>query len=338
MTGKVIIFGATGKVGCYTALYLKEQGWDVVASGRRASDGGFFADYGIPYVSVDIMDKSRFAALPSENVFAVINMAAVLPATMEGYDPHVYVDDIHGAMNVLEYAVSAGVERFIFPTTVADVSYLFESGRPIPADAERRFPLNSDHSVYAITRNASVDILRHFSAKYGFRHYVLRFQNVFCYHPNPTFHKDGVKRWTGQRAIIEDAKAGRDIEIWGDPERGRDVFYVKDCTQIIGKCLSSDAESGIYNVGSGKMVSRREQVEGIIKVWAPEGSHPSIIVRSDKPDSTNYRLDISKTVEKLGYRPQYDYMKYLLDLKKEMEQNRFEKLWGRESDYTEGLC
>ena len=30
-------------------------------------------------------------------------------------------------------------------------------------------------------------------------------------------------------------------------------------------------------------------------------------------------------------------MSYLRDMKDEMEHNRFEKLWGKESDYTEGL-
>ena len=31
---KVVIFGATGKIGCYSALHLKEIGFDVVAVGH----------------------------------------------------------------------------------------------------------------------------------------------------------------------------------------------------------------------------------------------------------------------------------------------------------------
>lgn len=50
----IVVFGATGKVGCYTALYLKECGYKVIAVGKRSSDNGFFADYGIEYRSVDI--------------------------------------------------------------------------------------------------------------------------------------------------------------------------------------------------------------------------------------------------------------------------------------------
>ena len=48
---RIVIFGATGTVGAYAALYLKEMGYDVVATGHRKSDSGFFASYGIEYHS-----------------------------------------------------------------------------------------------------------------------------------------------------------------------------------------------------------------------------------------------------------------------------------------------
>ncbi|MBP5689553.1 MAG: NAD(P)-dependent oxidoreductase [Bacteroidales bacterium] len=335
----IVLFGATGKVGCYTALYLKECGYDVVAVGRRRSDGGFFADNGITYRSVDILSPESFAVLPQEGVYGVVHMAATLPATMEGYDPHEYVrSNLDGTLNVLDYAVRAGVKRFVFPKSWTDITYMIGTLEPIPADAPVKFPLNDDHSVYAITKNAACDLICHYSAKYGFKYFILRFPNIFCYHPNPTYHVDGKKRWTGQRAVIEDARHGRPIELWGDPEAARDVFYVKDCVQIVEKCLSSDGASGLYNVGTGKVVTRMDQIKGIIEVFGDPANPSPIVVRRDKPSSPTYLLDISKTVSELGFEPRYDYMTYLCDLRDEMEKNRFEKLWGRESDYTEGLC
>ncbi|MBQ6184892.1 MAG: NAD(P)-dependent oxidoreductase [Bacteroidales bacterium] len=336
---KVVVFGATGKVGCYTALYLKEMGYDVTAVGRRASDNGFFADHGIPYVSLDILRQEDFRKLPQEDVYGVIHMAAILPATMKGYDPHEYVrSNLDGTLNVLDYSVKAGVQRFVFPKSWSDILYLTGTLDPIPADAPVKFPLNTDHTVYAITKNAACDIIQHYSVKYGFRFYVLRFPNIFCYHPNPTYYVDGRKRLTGQRAIIEQAKRGEEIELWGNPQAARDVFYVKDCTQIIEKCLSADGESGTYNVGTGKVVSRMDQIKGLIEVFGDPSNPSKIVVRSDKPDSPTYLLDISKTVDQLGFVPRYDYLTYLKDLKHEMEVNRFEKLWGKESDYTDGLA
>lgn len=56
----IVVFGATGKVGCYTVLYLKEKGYEVIAVGKRKSDNGFFADYGIQYVSLDILNIADY--------------------------------------------------------------------------------------------------------------------------------------------------------------------------------------------------------------------------------------------------------------------------------------
>lgn len=44
---KVIIFGATGTVGAYTSLFLKDLGYDVIAVGRRKSDNNFFGSSNI---------------------------------------------------------------------------------------------------------------------------------------------------------------------------------------------------------------------------------------------------------------------------------------------------
>ncbi len=45
-----IVFGATGQLGCYSALALKDAGYDTYAVGRRESDGGFFASKGIHFI------------------------------------------------------------------------------------------------------------------------------------------------------------------------------------------------------------------------------------------------------------------------------------------------
>ena len=36
---KAIVLGATGQLGCYSALSLSENGYEVIAVGRRNSDG-----------------------------------------------------------------------------------------------------------------------------------------------------------------------------------------------------------------------------------------------------------------------------------------------------------
>lgn len=54
----IMVFGATGLLGAYISLHFHGKGWKVIAVGRRKSDNGFFAGYGIPYYSVDIRRMS----------------------------------------------------------------------------------------------------------------------------------------------------------------------------------------------------------------------------------------------------------------------------------------
>lgn len=325
----VIIFGATGTVGVYAALHFKEAGYAVIAVGHRKTDNGFFLDYGIDYYSVDITALEDFKKLPLK-VDAVIHLAGMLPARMKGYNPQKYIDiNVTGTLNVLNYAVSAHAAKIVYSQSISDVAHLCGSEKKILADEISRFPLNNDHSVYSITKNAAVGLIEHFSAKYGFEYFILRFPNIYLYHPNPMYYVDGEERWQGYRKMIDMAQKGENLTIWGDPTKKRDIVYVKDCTQIIEKCISSPlAESGTYNVGTGIGTSMEDQVRGIAKVFCPEGKSIEILYDKTKPDSSEYIFDISKTIEKLGYTPQYKYIDYLLDFKKEYESKRFKKIWG----------
>jgi len=77
----------------------------------------------------------------------------------------------------------------------------------------------------------------------------------------------------------------------------------------------------------------KERIEGIVDVSSSKDHQSRIIERPDKPNGTQFVLDIRKTVNELGYVPHYSWHDYLLDFKKEMEEQRFAKIWGVEDDY-----
>ena len=331
MMKKVLVFGATGTVGAYTCLYLIERGFYVIAVGSRKDDNGFFSDYGIDYHSVDVRNPQEFDKLPKDGIEAVVNLAGMLPARMEGYHPQRYIDiNVTGALNILEYCARINVSRVIYSQSISDVARLCGTKEPISSDAPTSFPLNNDHSVYSITKNAAVSLLEHYAVKYGFKYYILRFPNIYLYHPNPYYYVDGEKRWQAYRLMIHKAIHNEPISVWGNPQKVRDIVYVKDCCQIIEKCISVDAESGTYNVGTGIGISLENQIRGIVEVFSSKDSPSIITYDREKPDSTEYIFDMSKVENNLGYVPQYDYMAYLRDFKKEMQMQRFEKLWGRD--------
>lgn len=330
----IIIFGATGGIGAYTALHLSNtEEYNVIAVGHRKTDNGFFKQYGIKYLSVDIADYKSFDVLPTESVGAVINLAGVLPA--RSYDPRKYIQSFTmGQLNVLEYMNRVGCKKIISAQTPADLWYLQNTTKPMPADAQRSFPPSTDHSIYTIAKNAAIDITEYYHNTYGISRFILRFFNVYMYHPNPYYHVDGIKRMMSFRLLMDRASAGEDIEVWGDSSRSKEMLYVKDLSQLIQQCIESSKEGGIYNVGSINQVTLDEQIDGIIEVFT-ENKKSNKILCPDKPNALFNHLDISKTIEELGYNPQYSYIDWLKDFKKEMEENRFKLLWGTRADYED---
>lgn len=330
----IIIFGATGGIGAYTTLHLHDSGkYNVIAVGNRKSDNGFFGQYGIPYYSVNISDYNSFNVLPIDNIDTVINLAGVLPA--RSYDPRMYIQSFTmGQLNVLEYMNRVGCKKIISAQTPADLWYLQNTTTPMPADAQRSFPPSTDHSIYTIAKNAAIDITEYYHNTYGISRFILRFFNVYMYHPNPYYYVDGIKRMMSFRLLMDRAAAGEDIEVWGDPTRSKEMLYVKDLAQLIQQCVESTLKGGIYNVGSIKQVTLEEQIDGIINVFSKEKRSNKILC-PDKPNALFNHLDISKTIDDLGYAPKYSYVGWLKDFKKESEMNRFKLLWGVRADYED---
>lgn len=330
---KILVFGATGTVGAYTCLYLRENGYEVLAVGHRKNDNAFFVSYGIEYYSIDICNIDNFNKLPSNGIDGIVHLAGILPARMKGYYPQKYIDvNLTGTLNILTYAKKLGISTFVYSQSIADVSHLCGSKEPIPADAATSFPINNDHTVYSITKSAAVNLIMHYAKIVGFKYYILRFPNIYLYHPNPMYYLNGVEKWQGYRRLIHLAQHGEPIVVWGNPNKVRDIVYVKDCCQIIEKCISSGAESGTYNVGTGIGTSMKEQIEKIVEVFSPSENKSIISYDMTKPDTIEYIFDISKTKEKLGYTPRYNYEDYLYDFKKEMEKETFKLLWGENQD------
>ena len=329
----VLVLGATGTLGAYISLHFKEKGYNVIAAGHRKNDNGFFADYDIDYYSIDISRQEDFNQLPKEGIDVIADFAGALPASMKGYDATLYIDSIFkGTYNVLEYMREAHIPKIIFPESLFDISYLFGSKTPIPADSERKAPLTGDHAMYVIAKIAAVETIMHYQAVYGITPFILRLSRVYTYHPNPYTFTDGEKVMVSDRLIIKKAERGEPLEIWGDPERLLETCAMPDFLQIVEKCVESDGNGGIYNIGSGGS-TLEERIKGIVDVFSPKDKKSSISYAPDKRNAMQFVLDITKTKEELGYKPEYSWKDYLVWFRNEQKAQRFSKLWGTEEDY-----
>ena len=170
-----------------------------------------------------------------------------------------------------------------------------------------------------MTKNFAVDLIETYHQMYGIKNFIFRLPTIYMYSDRDQYFVNGKLKKIGYRLIIDNAIQGKDIEVWGDPSRKKDMVYVKDFCQMMYKALLTDVSSGHYNVGTGVGTTLLDQINGIIEVFCPEGKKSNLVFRPDKPNAPQYIMDISNAVSDLGYRPEYDYISMLKDMKAEME-------------------
>ena len=331
MKKKIVIFGATGNTGAYLTEYcldnLDLNEFEVVAVGRKKTH--FFEKIGAKYYRVDITNEDDFKKLPTEEIYAVVNLAAVLPAYMEGYKPEEYIQtNIVGAFNILEYCRKVNADRILYPQSEGDLSGYWGKEILLKPDMPRKFSFKGDHALYVISKNTAVDMIEHYHQEYGIKSFIFRCPTIYAYTPNEYFYVDGKKRILAYRHLMNQALKGEPIEMWGDPTKAKDIVYVRDFCQMLFKAIFTDKDHGIYNVGTGVGVTLKDQIEGLIEVMSPENKKSIIIECPEKPDSREFIMDITNAKEDLGYEPKYYYLDYLKDFKKEKELNRFKELRG----------
>lgn len=330
---KIIVLGATGHLGAYTSLYLSELGYQVIAVGRRLSDNGFFLTKNIQYIGGFSLENSySYHALPTD-IDAVVHLAGTMPAHADA-TPMPYVNSIIvGMVNLCEWVKSTECRRIIFNTTPSDVSEYFGTDIPVKDDVPRSFPKDGgDHAVYAIAKNAAVDILEHYAYAHGISSCIFRHLTVYGYQPNPYYFLNGIKKMLPWRFIQERAMKGNIIEVWGDATRKKELLYVKDFTLAIACALKTDAK-GIFNLSGDRPYTLDEQVSVLIDVFGSYENPPSKVYCPDKPNTPQNLLDSTKARTILKWSPKYDWKRACEDIKREMSEEPFAKLWGSRIDY-----
>lgn len=326
---KILIFGATGSVGAYLVDHCinnMDEEFEIFAISKRETSF-FEKKYGIQYISVDISKKEDFERLPRTNIHTIVFLAGILPAYMEGYTPSDYFSiNTIGGLNALEYAASVDCNKFIYTQTISDLSGYFGETKELCPYMKRNIKMNTDHTLYVISKCAVVDMMEHYFEKYGLNIYTLRLPNIYMYTKNMVFHVDGKAKFIAYLNLIEKVKRGESVEIWGDPQRGKDIVYVKDFCQMVEKVILTDKKKGLYNVGTGVETSLEEQIRGIVEVFSSNIDEIVVSYRPELPSNPEYIMNIENARTELGYSPRFLYRDLLIDLKEEMEKDRFSEL------------
>jgi UDP-glucose 4-epimerase len=332
----IIVFGAAGFVGTYLVDQLATHGFDVLATDVSQFGGAYYQERKIPFIRLDINREEEFSKLPRERANSVVDLACLQPANVskEEYNPINYIKvNVVGTLNILEFCRKTKIPKIIYASSHQNVRGLWELGKPIHEDADRAIKYTGEFAMYSISQSAAEDCIEHYSQEYGMQGIIFRLPPVYGYGPHTEIFKNGKPLKTGFQVFIENAVAGKPLEVWGDSEMGRDIIYVKDVVTAIILALKSKDASGLYNIASGRTVSLEEEARGIISVFSPKGSPSKIVYQPNKVNSIEpFLYDISKAKRDLGWSPTYSFEDMLIDYKKEMESGRFKFLLERRQE------
>lgn len=329
----IIIFGATGFIGLYTAEAFLKKGYKVLGLGRNRATGNLLREMGADFLEFDITDADSYKNLPTENVEAVIHLAGLLPANAKvNLDENENAADyfnvnVIGMINALEYCRKSNIKKVIGNSSYADVSGAWGKKYPITEDEPRNFGYTGDHAVYVISRNAACDVMEYYNQQHGFQCSWFRFPPVYGVGPHGTIYVNGEAKKSGYVTFIDNAIEGKDIEIWGDAHLKRDIIYVKDVADAYVKAVESEKTIGLYNMTGHVQIDLQEQAEAIIDIFCGEVKS-KIIYKPEKSNSTpSFLYSMDKAKRDFNFEPQFtDFHTMMEDYKDEMESGRWKVL------------
>lgn len=317
----ILIVGATGYVGRYLSIYLKERGYEVLALGRSQKVQEFFKENDIPFQHFDIKNEKDFDKLPTKNVEAIVNLAACLAEHETPVEEFFNINTI-GAYRVLEFARKNSIKKVILSSS--HKVYNDINGKAVLSENDTP-SYRGDHTPYIISKIAAENFMEYYHKDFGLETISLRFTGVHGYGEVLGFlSSDGSYTKSTFEIFVEQALKGDPITVWGDTSIKRDHVYIKDVLAAIECAIEAKNINGVFNVASGIGYSLLDEAKAIAKVFN-NGKVSEVTSDTSKPGLTRgYVYDISKAKKYLGYNPQFTNLETMLkDYKSEWQTKKF---------------
>jgi UDP-glucose 4-epimerase len=267
MAGRKTVFvtGGAGYIGAHACKALARAGYLPVAIDNLATGHAEAVRFG-PFARIDLTDRAALDnAFREHRPEAVMHFAASTQVGESMRDPGKYWrNNVMGALTLIEAALAAGCNRFVFSSTCA--VYGDQDGAVLDENSQQG-PLNA----YGASKRAIEDMLRDFGASHGLRSVIFRYFNVAGADPETEIGEAHDPETHLIPLVLEAAMGKRPaLTIHGtdyDTPDGtciRDYVHVSDLVDahVLGlKWLDEGRENRIFNLGTGTGYSVREVID-----------------------------------------------------------------------------
>jgi UDP-glucuronate 4-epimerase len=313
---KVLVTGAAGFIGSFTAQRLLARGDEVVGLDnlneyydvnlKKARLARLQQQPGFRFALLDLVDRAGMAELFAKERFdRVVHLAAQAGVRYSMTNPHVYVDsNVTGSLHVMEGCKDHGVQHLVYAST----SSVYGANTRMPFSVHQ----NVDHplSLYAATKKANELMAHTYASLYGLPVTGLRFFTVY----GPWGRPD-MALFQFTRNIL----AGRPIDVFNYGNHRRDFTYVDDIVEGVVRALdrvasanagwnadapdpaTSRAPYRLYNIGNSRPVELMKYIEVLEDCLGRKAERNLLPLQpGDVPDTWADVEDLDRDV---GYRP-----------------------------------
>ena len=289
----VAVTGASGFIGGYVLEALSEAGHLPIGIGRsdmRTSVGRYHqSDY----------SKKSFREILT-GVDAVVHLAGRRMTREDDpmdLGPFIgpNVDVVRALANA---ACETGVKRIVLASTIAiydptcETPYR-ESGPARPQNAYALSKLMAEHYLAMLTKGAPFSsVSLRLSAIYG----------------------AGEKGTPALMSFINQARAGKTLNIKGDPNYQIDELYVLDAARAILRAVEETSAEGVLNIGSGMGSKLLQIAETANEVFENAGN--LVITGAAASEQKDRFMSIDRASRALGFQQSYNLQDGMLDFKR----------------------
>ncbi|MGW5581892.1 NAD-dependent epimerase/dehydratase family protein [Micromonospora chokoriensis] len=286
---RVVVTGATGKLGRAVVTHLRAVGVDVLAVDRAG--GRDPRDVNGEFLLVDLTDYGQvveaFTGGADEHtggVDAVVHLAAV-PAPGLMSNATTFANNSAATYNVFAAARAAGIKRVVWASSETVLGLPFDTPPPYAPVDEEYTP--RPESTYSLNKALEEEMARHFCRWNPELVMVgLRFSNVMDvedYAPFPSFDADpSLRRWN----------------LWG-------YIDARDGAQAVERALAHDQPGAdVFVIANADTVMSRSSASLMAEVY------PGVEIRKDLGEHETL-LSIDKARRVLGYEPQHSWRNHV---------------------------
>lgn len=241
---KALVIGSNGYLGRHIVKAARDAGWSVETSDIQ--DVSWDGDPG--YLRCDVRVKQDLSRLNWRvDVVLLFTGMSGTTAGFEQYEDYIDINE-KGLVGVLEHvrAVKPVCPKVVFPSS--RLVYRGIKGRPLKEDAE-----SDSLTMYAVNKRAAEMYLEMYRRIFGVRYTVFR----ICVPYANLFDQSYSYGTTG--FFLRNARAGKNIPVYGDGSQRRTFSHVEDvCRQIVLAAGKPESDGRVFNVAGSDDLSIAE--------------------------------------------------------------------------------